>query len=71
MKPLLAHWNLDFSPRAKRRANLRREIRRRLRCEPKGKGNRAWRRWLAMLNEPGTLIWPDYALLTRGEWRAQ
>lgn len=62
MKPLLALWNLDFSKRPNRRANIRREMKTRLRCEPKGNGNQAWKRADMLDREPGTITWPNYAL---------
>ena len=62
MKPLTALWNLDFSKPITRRANLRRAIRNRLHMQPKGKGNKAWKRADQLDREPGTIIWPDYAL---------
>lgn len=40
--PLKAAWNLDFS--RERYGNVRRMIHLRLRCSPKGKGNKAWKR---------------------------
>ena len=58
--PLRKAWNLDFTKR--RRDNIRRFMRQQLRCTPKGRGNRAWKRAQAIWREPGTLIWPDYAL---------
>ncbi len=44
------------------------DIRRRMRHQwafdysKRGKGNRAWKRVDAINNEPGTILWPDYAL---------
>lgn len=35
-------WNLDFTTR--RIANIKRAMRQRLRCDPQGKGNKAWKR---------------------------
>ena len=35
-------WNMDFTSNRKR--NIKRAIRNRLRCEPQGKGNKAWKR---------------------------
>jgi hypothetical protein len=58
MKPLTALWNLDFTTR--RRANIRRAIRNRLRCDPAGKGNKAWTRVERQDREPGTITWPHY-----------
>jgi hypothetical protein len=37
-------WNRDFSPQGERRNNLVRFMRQRLAVNPKGKGNRAWKR---------------------------
>ena len=65
LKPLLARWNIEIYckvPLARRVDNVRREMRRRLRSEPKGKGNRAWKRVAALDRQPGVLIWPYYAL---------
>lgn len=42
LNPLLAAWNLDFS--RERYGNARRMIHLRLRCMPRGKGNKAWKR---------------------------
>lgn len=41
-KTLIAFWNLDFTKR--RRENVQRRIRNQYRCEPIGKGNKAWKR---------------------------
>lgn len=70
MKPLLAIWNRGhYGENAVRhgrkysaRQAVRREIRLRLHANPKGKGNRAQRRIRAMWNDPGIIIWPDYAM---------
>lgn len=59
--PLIKTWNLDFT--LYRRENTRRFLRYQLRCSPKGRGNEAWRRVENMNRpEPGTILWPDYAL---------
>jgi hypothetical protein len=43
--PLMAEWNLSFRrDRLVRRADIRRTMRQNLRCEPKGGGNKAWKR---------------------------
>lgn len=71
MKPLLAIWNLSYYSwdghfRGSRRAwqcyCVHRAIRERMRCNPKGGGHRAWKRYDAMMRDPRYLIWPDYAL---------
>lgn len=48
MKPLLAHWNLDFSPAVERRMNIRARMRHNLLSRPKGRGNRWARRALTL-----------------------
>jgi len=59
----LSAWNLDFSPQHIRRRNMRRTLRlQSLDLSKRGKGSKAWKRVDAMDREPGTLIWPDYAL---------
>lgn len=62
MKTLFARWNLDFSPRLTRHSNIRRAMRQNLRAEPKGRGNRAWKRADALDRQPGCIVWPNYAL---------
>lgn len=57
----LAEWNLDFT--AKRRENMKRKLHQSSRFEPKGKGNKAWKRAEALLDQPGTIVWPTYCLL--------
>ena len=51
-------WNLDFT--TKRKANIKRLIRQRLRCHPKGKGNKAWKRVDLASRDASTLSWPDF-----------
>jgi len=60
MPPLAALWNRDFT--RDRRDNAKRFMSRNMRCTPKGRGNRAWKRVDAMFNDPAVLVWPDYAL---------
>jgi hypothetical protein len=68
---LLKHWNLVFPSRSdrwtfryKRRMVGQDIIRDNLRCQPKGKGNRAARRIGTMIqaqrDNRALLMWPDY-----------
>jgi hypothetical protein len=53
----------DYWTRQNARQDLRWRLAKQLRDESKrGKGNRAWKRVDALDREPGTLIWPNYAL---------
>lgn len=41
---VVSAWNLDFSPAAYRRKNMRRLLRQLSESRPKGNGNKAWKR---------------------------
>lgn len=62
---IAGQWNRDFSKPQTRRDNVRWTMRQNMRCNPKGKGNKAWKRVDAMNHAPGILVWPDYAMPTR------
>jgi hypothetical protein len=61
MPPLICAWNRDFSKQSTRRDNIRRFMRCELRSNPKGRGNKAWKRYESMMRDPAYLVWPDYA----------
>mgnify|MGYP001360953019 FL=1 len=61
---IAGQWNRDFSSRVERIYNVRRTMRQNLTCARKGRGNRAWKRYEAMMRDPAYLVWPDYVLHT-------
>lgn len=71
MKSLIAIWNRSYyykrhsNPRLNaihRRDDIRHEMRQRMRCKAAGKGNKAWKRYEAMLRDHACIVWPDYAI---------
>lgn len=59
---IAGQWNRDFSKPQARRDNIRWSMRQNMRCNPKGKGNKAWKRVDAMYRDPSAIVWPDYAI---------
>lgn len=66
MKITLEFWYAKLSNDYWTRTNARRDMRHRLRdqttANPKGKGNKAWKRYEALMNDPDCIVWPEYAL---------
>lgn len=60
---LAGPWNVAkhcMKDRRKRREHARGIMRANLLCSPAGKGNKAWKRYNAIFNNPSLLVWPDY-----------